>query len=39
MTDTQDCQGISRRNFLASTAIGLGPLAAGPLAWAQLALR
>src|SRR5688572_17403501 len=40
MTDTQDRQGVSRRDFLASTAIGTAAvLAAGPWAWAQAAPR
>jgi len=40
MTDTQNPQGISRRNFLATTAIGTAAvLAAGPLAWAQSSPR
>ena len=40
MTDTQNRQGVSRRNFLTSTAIGTAAvLAAGPLAWAQSSPR
>src|SRR6187399_2454892 len=40
MTDTQQRQGVSRRNFLTPTAIGTAAvLAAGPLAWAQSSPR
>ena len=40
MTDTQNRQRVTRRNFLASTAIGTAAiLTAGPLAWAQSAPR
>ena len=40
MTDTQNRQGVSRRNFLTSTGIGTAAvLAAGPLAWAQSSPR
>ncbi len=40
MVDTQNRQGVSRRNFLTFTAIGTAAaMTAGPLAWAQSSPR
>ena len=39
MTDPQNRQGVSRRNFLTTTAIGGAAVLSGPLAWAQSSPR